>query len=53
MDERIARLKTPEECDQLVINVQNRLPDLAQAADEQSNSAPQLTVLRVMWREKR
>jgi len=32
MDERVARLKTPEECEQFAINVQNRLPELAQAA---------------------
>ena len=32
MDERVARLETPEECEQFAINVQNRLPDLAQAA---------------------
>lgn len=32
MDERIARLTTPEECEQLALNVQTRLPDLAKAA---------------------
>jgi hypothetical protein len=30
--ERIARLKTPDECEQFAINVQTRLPDLARAA---------------------
>jgi hypothetical protein len=32
MDERVARLETPEECEQFVINVENGLPDLALAA---------------------
>lgn len=32
MDERIARLETPEECEQLAINVADRSPELAQAA---------------------
>jgi hypothetical protein len=32
MDERIARLKTPEECEQFAVNVQARLPDLSRAA---------------------
>jgi hypothetical protein len=32
MDERVARLTTPEECEQFAINVQSRLPDLARAA---------------------
>lgn len=32
MDERVTRLKTPEECEQFALNVQVRLPDLAQAA---------------------
>ena len=32
MDERVARLKTPEECEQFALNVENRLPDLARAA---------------------
>ncbi len=32
MDERVARLRTPEECEQFAINVQNRLPKLVQAA---------------------
>lgn len=32
MDERVARLKTPEECEQFAINVQGRFPDLARAA---------------------
>ena len=32
MDERVARLKTPDECEQFAINVQARLPDLARAA---------------------
>ena len=31
MDERVARLKTPEECEQFALNVQARLPDLARA----------------------
>lgn len=31
-DERVTRLKTPEECGQLAINVADRLPDLAKAA---------------------
>ena len=32
MDERVARLKTPEEYEQYAINVSKRLPDLAKAA---------------------
>src|SRR5687767_2603022 len=32
MDERIARLTTPEECEQLALNVEKRLPELAIAA---------------------
>src|SRR5438132_10000558 len=32
MDERVTRLKTPEECEQFIINVQARLPELAQQA---------------------
>ena len=32
MDERVARLNTPEECEQLALNVGNRLPELAQEA---------------------
>jgi hypothetical protein len=32
MDERVARLKTPEDCEQFAINVQARLPDLARDA---------------------
>lgn len=32
MDERVARLTTPEECEQFALNVQTRLPDLARAA---------------------
>jgi len=32
MDERVARLKTPEECEQFALNVQARLPELARAA---------------------
>jgi len=32
VDERIARLKSPEECEQLALNVTARLPELAQAA---------------------
>lgn len=32
MDERVARLETPEECEQFALNVQNRLPELGQAA---------------------
>ncbi len=32
MDERVARLKTPQECEQFAKNVASRLPDLAQAA---------------------
>ena len=32
MDERVARLETPEECEQFAINVEKRLPELAQAA---------------------
>ena len=32
MDERVARLKTPDECEQFALNVQARLPDLARAA---------------------
>jgi hypothetical protein len=32
MDERIARLETPEECEQFANNVADRLPELAQEA---------------------
>lgn len=32
MDERVTRLKSPEECEQFIINVKDRLPDLARAA---------------------
>ena len=32
MDERVARLKTPEDCEQFALNVQARLPDLARDA---------------------
>jgi len=32
LDERVARLKTPEECEQFAINVKDRLPELALAA---------------------
>jgi len=32
MDERVTRCETPEECEQFAINVQNRLPELAQSA---------------------
>jgi len=32
VDERVARLKTPEDCEQFALNVQARLPDLARAA---------------------
>ncbi len=32
MDERVARLKTPDECEQFALNVQARLPELARAA---------------------
>ena len=32
MDERVARCETPEECEQFALNVQDRLPELAQAA---------------------
>jgi len=32
MDKRIARLETPEECEQFILNVQARFPDLARAA---------------------
>ena len=32
MDDRVARLTTPEECEQFALNVQNRTPDLARAA---------------------
>ena len=32
MDERVARLKTPQECEQFIINVKARLPELAQQA---------------------
>jgi hypothetical protein len=32
MDERVARLKTPQECEQFAINVANCLPELAKAA---------------------
>jgi hypothetical protein len=32
MDERVARLKTPEECEQFILNVKARLPDLVPQA---------------------
>jgi len=32
MDERVLRLKTPEDCEQFALNVDARLPDLAQSA---------------------
>ena len=32
MDDRVARCDTPESCEQFAINVQGRLPELAQAA---------------------
>ena len=32
MDERVSRLKTPEECEQFALNVQGRFPDLAREA---------------------
>ena len=32
MDERVARLNTPEECEQFALNVANSHPELAQAA---------------------
>ena len=32
MDERVARLETPEDCEQFALNVQARFPDLARAA---------------------
>jgi len=32
MDYRIARLRTPAECEQFILNVQTRLPELAQQA---------------------
>lgn len=32
MDERVARLETPEECEQFAINVADRLPELARSA---------------------
>jgi hypothetical protein len=32
VDERVARLKTPAECEQFILNVQARLPELAQQA---------------------
>ncbi|MBA3482559.1 MAG: hypothetical protein H0T51_12160 [Pirellulales bacterium] len=32
MDERVARIKTPEDCEQFIINVKERLPELAQEA---------------------
>lgn len=32
MDERVTRLKTPEECEQFALNVQSRLPELARVA---------------------
>jgi hypothetical protein len=32
MDERVSRLKTPEDCEQFALNVDARLPDLAQSA---------------------
>lgn len=36
MDERVTRLRTPEECEQFIVNVQTRLPELAQAARRRS-----------------
>lgn len=32
MDERISRLTTPEECEQVALNVETRLPELAREA---------------------
>ena len=32
MDERVARLKTPEDCEQFAINIRLKLPDLVQVA---------------------
>ena len=32
MDERVARLKSPEECEQFIANVKDRLPELARLA---------------------
>jgi len=32
MDERISRLTTPEECEQVALNVESRLPELAREA---------------------
>ena len=32
MDERVARLKTPEDCEQFALNVETRLPEVAQEA---------------------
>lgn len=32
MDERVARLMTPEDCEQFALNVMDRLPDVAQEA---------------------
>jgi len=32
MDERVARLGTPEECEQFILNAQDSMPDLARAA---------------------
>ena len=36
MDERVGRLKTPEECEQLARNVDARLPDLALEARQRA-----------------
>lgn len=32
MDERVSRLETPEDCEQFALNVETRLPELAQSA---------------------
>jgi hypothetical protein len=36
MDERVARLKTPEECEQFALNVQDRLAELAREARQRA-----------------
>src|SRR5262245_2268851 len=36
MDERVARLKTSEECEQFILNVKGRLPDLVPQARRRS-----------------
>ncbi|MFX0201727.1 MAG: hypothetical protein ACFFCW_36905 [Candidatus Hodarchaeota archaeon] len=63
MDERVARLETPEECEQFAINVENCLPDLAlaarrravelRAAQHGATSAAELEALQAVYAYER